>query len=434
MDYDRRSAKILAVARLGSDLVAITVAMLGGLFLSGIFPGRDPAGALTRHLQLGALSLPVCAAVFWRRRLYSEPHIAGRLDEFRRVVRAALTSLGFMVIAAFLLRLYVSRGWLLLSGLLAIILLAAEREFVRRSVGRLRRKGRLLRRVIVVGSNVEALSLCAMLAEEPALGYMPIGFLDDELAPGSQLLGGYPVLGAVKDTCQVAWSVRASAVIIATTAIDHESTNRLIRQLASTGLQVELSSSLRDIAPSRLMLRPLGRLPVVHVDRVNHDGWEMRAKRSFDILAAASVGVLAAPVLVAAAIAIKLSSRGPVLFRQQRVGKHGEPFEVLKLRTMVLHAEFMMDGLRHSNEADGPLFKLKGDPRITRAGRILRALSIDELPQLWNVFRGDMSLVGPRPALPKEVTLWPAELHGRLAVKPGMTGMWQVSGGRSTLR
>jgi lipopolysaccharide/colanic/teichoic acid biosynthesis glycosyltransferase len=126
---------------------------------------------------------------------------------------------------------------------------------------------------------------------------------------------------------------------------------------------------------------------------------------------------------------VKVTSRGPVHFRQERVGKDGKPFEVLKLRTMVLNAEELKDGLVEQNQANGPLFKMKGDPRITRVGRVLRALSIDELPQLWNVLRGHMSLVGPRPALPKEVPMWSPELHGRLAVKPGMTGMWQVSGG-----
>jgi len=425
-----RGDRFLGVARLAFDLVAVSVAMVAAFGLRSVLPGLDPGGASSRHLFIGVISLPVWAMMLWRGRLYSEPHIASRLEEWRRLVRSAIRSVGAVVIIAFLLEQYVSRGWIIISGVLGLVLLAGERELVRLDVSRRRRKGHLLRKVILVGANIEALSLCAMLADEPAFGYKPIGFVDDATERGSKLLGGCPVLGTVAQTREVAQAEGARAVVIATTAVDQDTTNRLIRQLGSTGLQVELSSSLRDIAPTRLLLRPLGRVPVVHVDPVRRDGWEMRAKRTFDVVVAATVGVLVTPVLVVAAAAIKLSSPGQVHFRQKRVGKDGELFDVLKLRSMVTDAEAMADGLQQQNQADGPLFKLKGDPRITRVGRVLRALSMDELPQLWNVLRGEMSLVGPRPALPKEMALWAPELHGRLAVKPGMTGMWQVSGGR----
>ena len=126
------------------------------------------------------------------------------------------------------------------------------------------------------------------------------------------------------------------------------------------------------------------------------------------------------------AAAIKIDSRGPIFFRQLRMGRAGTTFEVLKLRSMVVDAEQQLDDLRHLNEADGPLFKLKADPRVTRVGRLLRRMSLDELPQLWNVLRGEMSIVGPRPALPSEVSGWTPELHQRLLVRPGITGMWQV--------
>jgi exopolysaccharide biosynthesis polyprenyl glycosylphosphotransferase len=269
-----------------------------------------------------------------------------------------------------------------------------------------------------------------MLDGNPAFGYVPVGFVDDDADCGAYLFGSYPVLGRVDDVEPIARREGATAVLIATTAVELETTNRLIRQLGPAGLRVELSSSLRDISPARLQVRPLGRFPVVLVDPVHRAGWQMRAKRTFDVVVAMAMGVLVAPFLVGAALAIKLTSPGPVHFRQKRLGKDGEPFDVLKLRTMVQNAESMVGELAQQNEADGPLFKLKADPRVTRVGRVLRALSIDEIPQLWNVLCGDMSLVGPRPALPREMPQWSAELHGRLAVKPGMTGMWQVSGSR----
>ena len=419
----------LAVARLAFDLVAVLAAMLFAYRFRSVLPGVDTDGALSRYVPVGAIALPVWGLMLWHGRLYSEPHIASRLEEFRRLVHAELRSLCVIVATAFLLKSYVSRAWLMLYAVAAVVLLTGERELVRRTVGKLRRQGHLLRRVVLVGGNVEALGLCAMLDNDPSLGYAPVGFVDDDAVAGAQLLGGYPVLGPIRKTHQVAVAAGASAVIIATTAVNQDTTNRLTRDLGSSGFHVELSSSLCDIAPARLHLRPLGRFPVVSVNPVKRDGWEMRAKRTFDVLVAAAVGVVAAPLLAVVALVIKLTSPGPVHFRQQRVGKNGEPFEVLKLRSMVVDAEARIEGLTQQNEADGPLFKLKGDPRVTPVGRVLRALSIDELPQLWNVLRGDMSLVGPRPALPKEVHLWSPELHGRLAVKPGMTGMWQVSGG-----
>jgi exopolysaccharide biosynthesis polyprenyl glycosylphosphotransferase len=179
-------------------------------------------------------------------------------------------------------------------------------------------------------------------------------------------------------------------------------------------------------------VRPLGRFPVVYVEPVTRGGWRAAAKRAFDLVIAGVALIVAAPVLAVAAVVIKLDSRGPVLFRQVRVGQDSQPFPVLKLRTMVVDAEERLAELADANEADGPLFKMADDPRVTRVGRFLRASSIDELPQLWNVTRGHMSLVGPRPALPHETEEWDALLAQRLRVKPGITGMWQVSGRSDT--
>jgi exopolysaccharide biosynthesis polyprenyl glycosylphosphotransferase len=217
-------------------------------------------------------------------------------------------------------------------------------------------------------------------------------------------------------------------VVVATTAVSSETSNRLARQLTDAGIHVELSSSLRDIAAERLTVSPLGRCPMIYVEPIRRNGWRAAAKRAFDIVVAAAALVLATPVLLVVALAIKVDTRGPVLFRQQRLGRGGQPFNLFKFRTMVTVAEELIVHLRVLNQADGPLFKIRDDPRVTRIGRLLRKYSIDELPQLWNVLRGEMSLVGPRPALPAEMAAWAPELHNRLRVKPGVTGMWQVSG------
>ena len=165
---------------------------------------------------------------------------------------------------------------------------------------------------------------------------------------------------------------------------------------------------------------------------MQRDGWRKVAKRTFDLTLAALGSILTAPVLAAAAIAIKLDSPGPIVFRQVRVGRNGRPFRVYKLRTMVVDAEARRDELLEANEADGPLFKMENDPRVTKVGAFLRKASIDEIPQLWNVVKGEMSLVGPRPALPHETEAWDPLLTQRLRVTPGITGMWQVNGRSDT--
>jgi exopolysaccharide biosynthesis polyprenyl glycosylphosphotransferase len=277
--------------------------------------------------------------------------------------------------------------------------------------------------VVIVGGNTEARALCHTLQRERRLGYQVLGFVDDA---GTAI--GAPVLGPVSDTLQIVRRHHAAGVVIAATAIDVGTSNRLVRQLNDAGVHVELSSTLLDVAPGRLTVRPLGRFPVIYVEPVVRDGWRARAKRTFDVVVAGGLLVATSPVLALAALAIRLDSPGPVLFRQQRVGRDGKVFHVLKLRTMYMDAEERLQELLHLNEADGPLFKLRSDPRVTRVGGFLRKTSIDELPQLVNVLRHEMSIVGPRPALPREVERWAPDLHQRLRVLPGITGAWQVSG------
>jgi exopolysaccharide biosynthesis polyprenyl glycosylphosphotransferase len=217
-------------------------------------------------------------------------------------------------------------------------------------------------------------------------------------------------------------------VVIATRGVDAAVTTRLMRRLADTGVHIELSFAVRDVAQDRLVVTERGRLAVAHVLPPIRSGWRAFAKRSFDVTLAVGTMLLAAPLLLIFAVAIKLDSSGPVFFRQKRVGRNGEPFGMMKLRTMVTNADALKAELASRNEAAGPLFKMRDDPRVTRVGRLLRKTSLDELPQLWNVVRGDMSLVGPRPAIPDEVSAWTPDLYHRLRVRPGLSGLWQISG------
>jgi exopolysaccharide biosynthesis polyprenyl glycosylphosphotransferase len=203
---------------------------------------------------------------------------------------------------------------------------------------------------------------------------------------------------------------------------------RIAWDLEGHHVQMAVVPSLSDISSGRIAMRPVGGLPLVHVEQPQSLGASRGLKRVFDFLGGSVLLLLAAPVMLVFAVAIKLQDGGPVLFRQTRVGRDGELFECLKFRSMVVDAEARLSGVTHLNENDGVLFKVQRDPRITRVGRIIRRYSIDELPQLVNVINGDMSLVGPRPALPSEVRRYAPDVQRRLHVRPGMTGLWQVSG------
>ena len=392
--------------------------------------GRDATAAW--HLwSCAVITIPVWLAIFANQRLYNTRFIGRRIDEFRRIFNAAVLGTMSVAVAGSMAGVLLRRTGLVALGVTAVVAITLEREIARRVFLRLRVSGQLSRLVVIAGANPEGRDIAAMLQTEPWLGYQVIGFVDDD-PPSDEPVPGIRVLGGTGDLHAILGAFPGATVIVASSAVESAVTNRLARDLLEQGIHVELSSTLRDISSQRLTVRPLGRYPVVYVEPVSRGGWRAAAKRGFDIVGASLGLIVASPILLGAMLAIRLESRGPVVFKQVRVGRDSEPFMVLKLRSMISDAEAHLDGLRELNEADGPLFKMKDDPRITRVGRIIRATSIDELPQLWNVLRGEMSLVGPRPALPHETEEWDALLTQRLRVKPGLTGMWQVSGRSDT--
>jgi exopolysaccharide biosynthesis polyprenyl glycosylphosphotransferase len=428
-------------ARTGSSLRPKVLLMAADAFavvtfttLAAVFVHRWELGALHAAKQLwwtSVLVIPAWLAIFANQRLYNTRFIGRRIDEFRRVVNASLLGTLTVAVAANVVGILPSRGGLVVLCISAILVVTLEREVARRMFLRLRSAGRMTRSVIIAGANPEGRDIAAMLQAEPWLGYEVVGFVDDH-APPKQPVPGVPLLGGVAELPGILHEYPNASVIVAASAVESAVTNRLARDLLDQGVHVELSSTLRDISSQRLTVRPLGRFPIVYVEPVTRGGWRAWAKRTFDLVGAGTLLLLTLPIQVLVAIAVKLDTPGPVLFRQVRVGRDSEPFSVLKIRTMVVDAEARLAELRELNEADGPLFKMTNDPRITRVGRFLRATSLDELPQLWNVMRGDMSLVGPRPALPHETEEWDALLTQRLRVKPGITGMWQVSGRSDT--
>lgn len=383
------------------------------------------ASVLTNSVPVLFAVVFVVSGAGWatQRALYRVRFLARRSDEARRVFQAVGLTTATTAVAVFVLDGDLDRLWLAAAAAGSLVGVGVVREITRRRFDSLRRDGTLLRESIVVGAGGEVDELVSMLESDPVLGYAVCQVVNPNRfeSPAS----------ATTHVLQAARRHDASTVLVAASSVETTTLNRLIRDLVDAGIHVELSSSLADIAPSRLTMRPIGRFPVLYIEPVQRDGWRAAAKRSFDVCAA-SLGVIClAPLFLIIAIAIKATSPGPVLFRQNRVGRHSQRFDMLKFRTMVVDAEERLAALMTDNEATGPLFKMEDDPRITRVGRLLRTTSLDELPQLLNVIRGEMSLVGPRPALANEMAGWSDDLYGRLRVRPGITGMWQVSG-RST--
>ena len=359
-------------------------------------------------------------------KLYVARVIERPSEEYRRLLTAGALAVGAVVALAFAVQYdELSRLWVTAIYLAVTFSLLIERRIARRIFNNLRASGRISRRVAIIGTDSHAIGLLHSAQRNPALGYDVVGFIGAQ-QPGHH--DGRTVLGPMRRAADILREHQCVGAMISLNSVTAEQVNRLTRNLTDEGFHVALSTSLRDIDVTRMRPQGFDGQTLIYVEPTIRTGWRVIAKRAFDLTLAVTALVLTAPLTITAAILIKLESSGPVLFRQQRVGRDGDTFPIIKLRTMHEDAEQRRDELLTLNEADGPLFKIEHDPRITRVGRILRKLSIDELPQFWNVIRGDMSVVGPRPALPSELVEWEPELHERLRVLPGITGVWQVSG------
>jgi exopolysaccharide biosynthesis polyprenyl glycosylphosphotransferase len=423
--HGSRAAKCAVVL---ADVVAIAASMCLAAWARDRLVARpEPLGPIVKTSIASLLMWPI---VFGRYRLYTTAAISSASSEVTRAVHAMAAGVALTGVTSLVLAQAVSRVWLLLLMIFGTLAVLSERGATRRFFRRARGRGKLQRPVIVVGTNAEAVGIAEMLRDDPSLGFRVLGLLDCSNAIHG--VPDVPVLGHWLDAVDIVQDLGVTGVIVATSAIDTGTANRLARDLIEIGCHVELTSGLVDISADRLLPHPLGTRPVVYVEPIRRFGWRAVAKRGFDLLLAVLLLVLTLPILIVSAVLIKLDSKGPLFFTQPRLGRNGTIFGVRKLRTMVVGAERMLDDIRDQSEVDGPLFKMRNDPRVTRVGRILRRLSIDELPQLLNVVVGDMSVVGPRPALPAEAELWTDEMRARLRVKPGITGMWQVNG-RSAL-
>ena len=399
----------------GSDLTAVAAGVTLGRFLA-----PEPVPGLGLSAVFGALMVAAMMSL----QLYSSRLATVRAQELARVGRSGVWALLLLAVVAWLSGSSVDLRAGLALALATIASVSLDRELLRRWFAARRQAGHGLWASILVAPETEGSEFRQAIDADGTSPHVIVGQIDPvDCESGDELL---------TRSLALARQVGARGVVVLEVAIDRQSANRLVRGLLDAGLYVDLSSPLADISTDRLATRNLGPSLATWIAPRPRGGWRGRAKRAFDLAATISALLVLAPVFGGVALLVRLTSPGPVFFRQERVGRDGEPFHMMKFRSMVVNAEELLAELEAENEGAGPLFKMKNDPRVTSIGRFIRKTSLDELPQLINVLRNEMSLVGPRPALRAEMAEWDADLYARLQVKPGITGMWQVSGRSGT--
>lgn len=361
--------------------------------------------------------------------------IGAGIDEYRRIASASFWTFGIIAMVTLLAKIELARGYLAVALPAGTLALLASRNMWRKYVWHKRAHGQYQTMVLAIGDRSGVAHLARELIRNPKDGYVVVGVCiagygpprGDTLTVGGQEI---PILGDETTGPAALDSCGADTVVV--TRTEHfgvHGIRELMWQLETTAADLVVAPGVVDVAGARLTLRPIAGFPLLHVEKPQYEGTQRFLKRAFDFCFALGALIVTAPLFLASAIAIKLSSKGPIFYRAERIGLDGEPFTMLKFRTMVDGADAQVERLLPLNEgAGGILFKIHQDPRVTGVGRILRRFSIDELPQFINVLKQDMSVVGPRPPLRREVENYDGEVKRRLLVKPGVTGLWQVSG------
>ncbi|MDQ6910144.1 MAG: sugar transferase [Actinomycetota bacterium] len=417
-----------------TDAVSMAVGAVAAQALRfGDFQAQSPG-----RLRVSYTVLTMVVVLLWTLAMvvggtYDKRYLGAGVDEYRRLFDSALRFTAFVAIVSFVLRFDLARTFVAIAIPLATVLAMTARYLARRWLHHQRSRKQFTKRVVVVGERSGVTELVRAIGETPFAGIEVAGVCMAD-ATALEVDGvSVPVLSSPDKTREAATRCGADAIAIADTAtLSSSALSHLAWALAGTGIELMVTPAVTDVAGPRISLRPVPGVPLLLAEQPELRGARRLAKGAFDRTFAALLLLALSPLLAVIALAVRLSSGAPVLFRQVRVGLGGRHFVLFKFRTMSLDAEERFSDVVHLNEHDGVLFKARNDPRITPVGRYLRRWSIDEVPQLWNVVRGDMSIIGPRPPVPAEVERYTDQARRRLLVKPGMTGLWQVSG-RSTL-
>jgi len=420
-------------------LVLIDILMIGvGFFTAYLIRFESfitftyqPEGSPVAFYQLIVFALiPVWTVIFWSFGLYDFKNLFSGQKEYSLIFNAATLGTMVVVVSTFFYPGFViARAWVLLSWVLITFWVMFGRFGVRRLVQRLRASGRFMTSVLVIGTNEEALAIAARLHENPKAGIGIAGFLSNYKSTGTELLPGISVVGKLESVERLVRQYGIQELIVSSTALSREELLRLYQIFGvDSDVNIRLSSGLYEILTTGVEVQEVGNVPLMSVKKVRLSGAEVFLKRSLDIIGAVGALLIALPMMVVIGIAIRRDSEGPVIYRRRVVGVGGKTFDAYKFRTMYVdgnerlakHPELVKELREHG--------KLKDDPRVTKVGKFLRKTSLDELPQLFNVLRGQMSLVGPRMITEPERAKYGVWRTNLLTVKPGMTGLWQVSG------
>ncbi|HVR28464.1 MAG TPA: sugar transferase [Thermoanaerobaculia bacterium] len=427
-----KRSRVHAALCLTSDVLAIGAAFFVAWWLRFetdlLLPlvGAKPVPHFEYYLRLLPFLAVAFPAVFYFRGLYEPRRGRSRVEEALSILLAAVIA---SLLVTGLSSLYrppepldpnldftYSRGFLGAFALSSYLFVATGRLLIRETMRAMRRRGHNLSRILIIGAGRVGREVTQKILDHRELGFEVVGFLDDK-KPGGEVLGR-PILGTLKDLPEVLGRHPVDQVMIALPLEAKRKTMRILDHLGKECVEVRMVPDVLEYTALKASLEDLDGTPLINLSRTPLEGWNSFAKRVIDVALSTLLLILCAPFLAMVAIAIWWEDRGPAFYRQERMGIDGKSFHLWKLRSM-----------RHDAEAStGPIWAIRDDPRRTRIGRFLRRTSLDELPQLWNVLVGEMSLVGPRPPLPYEVELYDERQRRRLTVKPGLTGLWQVSG------
>ena len=434
----RQQARLVARIIYFSDLALTTAAFFVAFFirdvaLPAIAPARFPNGLypLTDYLKIYPLVLIIFSALLFTYRSYHSHRTVPLTREAITIFRVVLVGNVLLATVAYLMPLrQLSRAWFILFAGLSALFLVGEKILVRILARYVRSKGLNYRTLLIVGTGRRALEIAGMIEAHKYWGYKILGFVTD----GHRLPNGwasYRIFGALPDLKRVLESRQTEPIdeiVFAVTRKKLDEMKQIFLMCEELGIRTRVAMNFFQNRVARIEVEELEGIPFLTFTTTPSNEAQLAAKRLLDVCVSMLLLVMAAPITVFAAIAIRLSSPGSVLFKQERIGLNGRIFMLYKFRTMIEDAHQQRADLVHLNEMNGPVFKVKDDPRVTPIGRFMRRFSLDEIPQLWNVLKGDMSLVGPRPPIPEEVESYHRWHRRRLSMKPGLTCLWQVSG------
>lgn len=432
--------RIYALRLTLSDLIVIIVAVAGAQFIR--FGNDSPGVSINPErglsVTLSYYSLSLLLTLGWVLALHvfdtRDSSVIGTGPlEYKLIVDTTIRVFGILAILALVFKSDIARGYLLIAFPTGLFLLLVSRWLWRKWLHQQRKNGMFMHRTLVVGEYEKVRHVTSQVAKEAQSGFEIVGAVS-AVSAHAALIENY---GRAYDYNEILVALDETGadtmILTSSDVLSPKKMRRLGWALEDRDVELVVAPALTDIAGPRIHTRPISGLPLLHIEYPKLAGRQYFSKRVFDILGSAALIVVLSPVLLGVALAVKLTSPGPVLYRQERIGLNSQPFKMLKFRSMIPNAEKQLAGLlAEQGTAEKPLFKIENDPRITPVGRFIRKYSLDELPQLFNALMGSMSLVGPRPQIAAEVALYDQWAHRRLLMKPGLTGLWQVSGRSNT--